>query len=118
MLQKGKTSVRKIAANYIFLPGLPLVRNGYVEITVPQRVRLVDTGGIMKEIAGLEFYGGLIVPDYVCRYETFFLPGMKMLPFLEQLFAQKGNIYQGIAIIEGADLQQLVWKEKAKVRLL
>lgn len=118
MLQKGKAGGRKIAANYIFLPGLPLVKNGYVEIAGPQGVKVVDTGGKVKEIAGLEFYGGLIVPDYVCVYEASFLPEMKMLPFLEQLFAQKGNIYQGIAIIEGADLQQLVWKEKAKIRLL
>ena len=110
--------VRKIAANYIFVPGWPLVKNGYVEIFGSQGVHVVDTYGKIKEIAGLEFYGGLIVPDYVCECKNLLLPEMEILPFLEQLFAQKGNGCRRVALIEGADLVRLVWKEKAGIRLL
>ena len=117
MLQEKK-KIRKIAANYIYWPGSTLVKNGYVEISASQEVKVVDTGGQMKEIAGLEFYGGLIVPDYIYGFEDLFLPEAKMLPFLEQLFALKGSICQEAAIIEGADLLQLVWKKEARIRLL
>ena len=105
-MQKETDGIRKIAANYIFVPGWPLVKNGYVEI------------GQIKEIAGLEFYGGMIVPDYVCACKSLLLPEVEILPFLERLFAQKGNVYQRVALIEGADLIRLVWKERAAIRLL
>ena len=108
---------RKIAANYIFLPEHPLVKNGYVILT-PSLVTLVDTGGQLKEIAGLEFYGGMIVPDYVVDYQSAFQPEKEMLPLLEQWFAERGNIYHKVAILEGADLKNLIWSRTARVRLL
>ena len=107
-MQKETDGIRKIAANYIFVPGWPLVKNGYVEISGFQGVRVVDTHGQIKEIAGLEFYG--------CK--SLLLPEVEILPFLERLFAQKGNVYQRVALIEGADLIRLVWKERAAIRLL
>lgn len=110
--------IRKIAANYIFWPGIPLVKNGYVEISASGGVRVVDTGGKMREIAGLEFYGGMIVPAYVCDYRESWRPGMGLLPFLTRLFACRGADCRRPAIIEGADLRGLVWTEKADVRLL
>ncbi len=117
-MQKETDGIRKIAANYIFVPGWPLVKNGYIEISGFQGVRVVDTHGQIKEIAGLEFYGGMIVPDYVCACKSLLLPEVEILPFLERLFAQKGNVYQRVALIEGADLIRLVWKERAAIRLL
>ena len=36
--------MRKIAANYIFLPDSPLIKNGYVVIEQGE-VRVVNTGG-------------------------------------------------------------------------
>jgi len=109
---------RKIAANYIYWPEKPLIKNGYVVISALHGIKVVDTGGKIREIAGLEFYGGLLVPAYVREYSSSFLPEMKMLPFLEQLFAEKGNICQRVAIIEGADLLRLEWKQEARIRLL
>ena len=53
--------MRKIAANYICLPGFPLVKNGYVILEQGRVKDVVDTGGRIREIQGLEFYGGLIV---------------------------------------------------------
>ena len=51
--------MRKIAANYICLPGFPLVKNGYVILEQGWVKDVVDTGGRIREIQGLEFYGGL-----------------------------------------------------------
>ncbi len=109
---------RKIAANYIFLPGFPLVKNGYVEIPDTKEVRVVEMGGQLREIEGLEFYGGCVVPDYICGCERFFQEGEKMLPVLEKLFCIQGNIFQRVAIIEGADLLGLIWQAGTRVRLL
>ena len=49
--------MRKIAANYICLPGFPLVKNGYVILEQGRVKDVVDTGGRIREIQGLEFYG-------------------------------------------------------------
>ena len=110
--------MRKIAANYVFLPGKPLLKQGYVVWDDGAVREVVDTGGELREIHGLEFYGGMIVPDYVCACKSLLLPEVEILPFLERLFAQKGNVYQRVALIEGADLIRLVWKERAAIRLL
>lgn len=61
--------MRKIAANYICLPGFPLVKNGYVILEQGRVKDVVDTGGRIREIQGLEFYGGLIVAAYVAAYQ-------------------------------------------------
>ena len=47
--------MRKIAANYICLPGFPLVKNGYVILEQGRVKDVVDTGGRIREIQGLEF---------------------------------------------------------------
>lgn len=117
-MQQENDKVRKVAANYIFLPGSPLVKNGYVEVSALRGVRVVDTQGEIKEMPGLEFYGGMIVPDYVCEHKHEWKPETEMLPFLERLYACRGNVCRKIAIIEGADLRRLVWQEKTNVRLL
>ena len=108
---------RKIAANYLFLPGYPLIKNGYVVLTPSERT-VVDTGGQLREIAGLEFYGGMLVPDYVVEYQASFQPGIEILPLLEQWFAERGNSWQRVAVLEGADLKIFTWRRGARVRLL
>ena len=92
--------MRKIAANYICLPGFPLVKNGYVILEQGRVKDVVDTGGRIREIQGLEFYGGLIVAAYVAIYR------------------RGGKEYQGVGIWEGADLLKLTWTNKTKFRLL
>lgn len=109
---------RKIASNYIYLPECSLVKNGYVEIIAGRGVRIMDTGGQIREVAGLEFYAGIIVPDYVVGCESLFQTGKKMLPVLEHLFAEKGNIFYRVAIIEKADLLELAWQNETAIRLL
>lgn len=116
-MRREEEKIRKIAANYIYCPDNPLVKNGYVEITA-DGVRVVETGGQIREVAGMEFYGGLIVPDYVMKHKVRFRPGAKMLPLLEQCFAEGGSDFRQVAIVEGADLLQLLWCDSARIRLL
>lgn len=109
---------RKIAANYIYWPDVPLVKNGYLELLSSGLARVVDTGGEIKEMAGLEFYGGLLVPDWVAREIGNFTPGEALLPVLDKLFASAALCPCKAAIIEGADLRALTWKAGARIRLL
>lgn len=115
MIQQ-RQNMRKIAANYIFLPGFSLVKNGYVVISEPGEVTVVDTGGRLTEIAGLEFYGGLLVPEYVRKHPDIFRAGKKLIPVLEQLYAEYGKHYDQVALIEGADLRELNWTVGSKLR--
>lgn len=94
--------MRKIAANYIFLPGYSLVKNGYVVLDGRQVIEVVDTGGVMKEIQGLEFYGGMIVAP--CLLSENIGQGVLLLPLIEGLYLGKEEHDPGLAIITGADL--------------
>lgn len=113
-----REKIRRIAANYIYLPGHELVRYGYVEVGGLQEVTVVDTGGQIYEIAGLEFYGGLIVPGYVCTEVSKFQHEHSLLFTLDHLFAGNDKPFYQVAIIEGADLRELTWKTGARIRLL
>ena len=102
--------MRKIAANYICLPGFPLVKNGYVILEQGRVKDVVDTGGRIREIQGLEFY----VAAYQGRLEE----GDLLLPWLDEIYRRGGKEYQGVGIWEGADLLKLTWTNKTKFRLL
>ena len=102
--------MRKIAANYICLPGFPLVKNGYVILEQGRVKDVVDTG--------LEFYGGLIVAAYVAAYQERLEEGDLLLPWLDEIYRRGGEEYQGVGIWEGADLLKLTWTNKTKFRLL
>ena len=109
--------MRKVAANYICLPGKPLVKNGYVVLEEGMPVEVVDTGGVVTEIAGLEFYGGMLVADFVYGQEDAFTVGEPLLPVLEVLYAGQEEVC-GIVLIEGADLCHLQWQAGARIRKL
>ena len=110
--------MRKIAANYICLPGFPLVKNGYVILEQGRVKDVVDTGGRIREIQGLEFYGGLIVAAYVAAYQERLEEGDLLLPWLDDIYRRGGARFPGPPIWEGADLLKLTWTNKTKFRLL
>ena len=116
ILRKGRC-MRKVAANYLLFPGWELTKNGYVEFLSSGEMRVVDTGGKIRDLAGLEFYGGMLVPDYVRDYVHLFHPGDELLPLLRRILAERGKQFERIALIEGADLMRLVWTEKSVIRL-
>ncbi len=71
--------MKKIAATYIFPGNRPPLKNGILlcedDGTV---VDLIDTGGHLREQAGLEYYSGILVPGFVnvhCHLELSHLKG-------------------------------------------
>jgi len=104
--------MRKIAANYIWLPRYPLLRGGYVLLEGDKVVRVVDTGGKLNEIAGLEFYGGLIVAACVQELASEWRVGDKIRPLLHAFYSRQGEI-NGLALIQGIDYQNFCWTKEA-----
>ena len=109
---------RKIAANYIFLPGFPLVKNGYVVWEDGEVTDVVDTGGRIREIQGLEFYGGMIVPDFVREYVKGLQDGEELVGALEKIYSEFPRKQYKLAIMEGADLKALKWRDGGRISLL
>ena len=69
--------MRKISATWIFPGNLPPLKNGILicedDGTV---VDLIDTGGQLREQAGLEQYSGILVPGFVnahCHLENIYV---------------------------------------------
>jgi cytosine/adenosine deaminase-related metal-dependent hydrolase len=58
--------MRKITANYIFPVSSAPLKNGIIVLDEENRITdIIDTKNNFKEIANLEFYGGVIVPAFV-----------------------------------------------------
>ena len=109
--------MRKIAANYILLPGFELVRNGYVILENDEVVDVVDTGGEIKEIPCLEFYGGMIVANQV-REELKWMPGDDLCGCIWQLYQDNMMNKKGLALIQGADFTRMLWTPEARMTRL
>lgn len=107
--------MRKIAANYVFLPGKPLLKQGYVVWDDGAVREVVDTGGELREIHGLEFYGGMLVSAGVLEKRGMWKAGEALLPFLIACYRDEDKDVAGLAIIEGADLKQMVFCEGTEV---
>lgn len=108
--------MRKIGANYILLPGYPLVKYGYVLLSEAGIVDVVDTGGMMKEIQGLEFYGGMIVAGDVTVSSLRVNPGDSFLPLLDNVYEQRSSDNTGLALVEGADLTAFVFLKGTTIK--
>ena len=58
--------MRKISANRILPVSSPPLKNGIITVDGDGRIMdLLDTGGMLREEPGLEYYSGLIVPGFV-----------------------------------------------------
>lgn len=110
--------MRKIAANYVFLPGYPLLRQGYVVWDGGAIREVVDTGGELREIHGLEFYGGMIVSADVLEKCGLWKEGEGLLPFLTACYRDVSGKVPGLVIIEGADLKRMVFRSGTLFRRL
>lgn len=106
--------MRKIAANYILLPGFELVRNGYVVLENDEVVDVVDMGGKIREIPCLEFYGGMIVADQV-RERLQWMPGDDLYGSIRQLYQESVVNTKGLALVQGADFARMLWTPEARV---
>lgn len=106
---------RKIAANYLFVPGYPLLRNGYVVVEDGRVVEAVDTGGVMREIPRLEFYGGLLVNAAACD-RVAWREGDDILDCLRRCY--DGDPVPGLALIEGADFVRFRWTKTTRITRL
>jgi len=92
--------MKKFAAQYIFPVTQPPLKRGIVVINNDnQIVDLIDTGGDLREIAGLEFYNGVIVPGFVnthCHLELShllgkFTPQNGMDGFINEIIQSRGQ---------------------------
>ena len=115
MQENEKMNLRKIAANYILLPGFELMRNGYVVLEEGQVTDVVDTGGEIKEIPCLEFYGGMIVADFV-RDEVEWQEGDDIPAKIKDCYSRKSG--KGLAIIQGADFARFSWLKDTRINPL
>jgi hypothetical protein len=58
--------MRKISATFIYTLTGPPLKNGIVVADSKGIIKeVIDTGGIVSEISGLEFYSGLLAPGFV-----------------------------------------------------
>lgn len=104
--------MRKIAANYILLPDFELTHNGYVVLESGLVTDVVDTGGEIKEIPCLEFYGGMIVSDVILEVVKW-QEGDDILVKVKNCYSAKKG--KGLAIIQGADFSRFLWLKETRI---
>ena len=106
--------MRKIAANYILLPGFEFVKNGYVVLKDGKVMDVVNTGGEIREIPCLEFYGGMLVGDRV-RQHIVWSPGDPIREKILQLYRENKACGNGLALIQGADFSRFTWTPESRI---
>ena len=106
--------MRKIAATYILLPGFEVVKNGYVVLKDGMVVDVVNTGGEIREIPCLEFYGGMLVDDRV-RQHIVWSPGDPIREKILQLYRENKACGNGLALIQGADFSHFIWTPESRI---
>lgn len=109
--------MRKIASNYVYLPAYPLVKNGYIIWDEGQLRDVVDTGGITREIQGLEFYGGMLVAGFVRELIPDWQSGDHLLERIGKLYSEYDKITD-LALIQGADLLTFQWINGSRINQL
>lgn len=87
--------MRKISASYIFTLNGPILKNGIVVVDEHNGTiaEVIDTGGQVTEIAGLEYYSGILAPGFVnahCHLELSHLkrkltPHRQLAFFLDEI---------------------------------
>lgn len=105
--------MRKIAANYILLPGFEFVKNGYVVLKDGKVVDVVNTGGEIREIPCLEFYGGMIV-DARVRQHIKWVPGDSIREKILQLY-RESEVCGRPCLIQGADFTRFIWMPESRI---
>ena len=103
--------MRKIAANYILLPGFEFVKNGYVVLKDGKVVDVVNTGGEIREIPCL---GGMIV-DARVRQHIKWVPGDSIREKILQLYRESEVCGNGLALIQGADFTRFIWMPESRI---
>lgn len=72
--------MRYISAHYVFPVSSPPIRNGIISLYDDGTIaEVIDPGGEVREMAGLEFYSGVLVPGFVnthCHLELSHLRGI------------------------------------------
>lgn len=107
--------MRKIAANYIFLPGYPLVKNGYVVLSAGKIEAVVTGKGEIEETERLEFYGGMIIANHLPAEMLKEWCGKEIIPLLTDYYASH-PVCTGIALLTGADLRRLLFTATTRIQ--
>lgn len=94
---------RRISAHYIFPGHSNALKYGIIEFDSTGLIlNLIDTGGTLKETAGLEFYTGIITPGFIISPFLKDLRDLNMeipeFPWVGEFFSLVGDIMnEGIA---------------------
>lgn len=107
--------MRKIAANFIFPVSKAPIKNGIIIVEDDGTIiDLIDNGGKLPEIAGLEFYNGIITPGFInahCHIELSYLKNkfsnLNGLPdFIKKILSQRSAIPENLMdIINAANIE-------------
>ncbi|MDR2131326.1 MAG: hypothetical protein LBP56_09235 [Odoribacteraceae bacterium] len=106
-------TTREIGAHYIWLPGHPLLKNGHVLWRENEEPLVVETTGVTREREGLEFYGGMIVADFVREALLDWQPGDSLLERIAGVYLLPGRgVTRGLALVQGADWKGFSWTRR------
>lgn len=138
--------IRKISAHYIFPVSGPALKYGIIICSKDGEIQnVIDTGGIIREMASLEFYDGILVPGFIKKEnetEASLLEHLRIILNLNKNLRleegirsitldravdnQAGHIYgsfeakkfPGINLISGIDFSLMRLRQDSRLRVL
>ncbi len=121
--------MRKIAATYILVSSQPPLKNSIIILEDDgEIIEVIDTKGVLKEQAGLEFYSGALVPGMInpSNFEKYIQKqlGNPALNLNDLVMENERSEYfkqgekPGICLITGMDLKNLKLLPTSKIKQL
>jgi len=106
--------MRKLTSNYTYTESLGLLKQSIIEIEEGQVKTIIDTKGHFKEVAGLEFYSGVLVVGEISMVEFNRLKNAKSS--CKELFDKINYTPDSVLLLTKIDFVNMRLKEDSEIK--
>ena len=106
--------MKKFTSNYVYSQETGLIRFGVIQVDENVGLKVIDTGGEMKEIASLEFHSGILIVGEIS--EKHFVLLQKNISSFEDLFKSIDNERNTLSLLTNIDFENKCLKHDSRLK--
>lgn len=106
--------MKKFTSNYVYSQETGLIRFGVIQVDENVGLKVIDTGGEMKEIASLEFHSGILIVGEIS--EMNFASLLNEKSSFEDLFKLIDNERNTVSLLSNIDFENKCLKQDSRLK--